>query len=784
MEAPVGSTYEFGPFEVNPLSGELLKYGRRVKVQEQPFRLLVILLENAGHVVSREQIQNRIWQGNTFVDFDSGLRVAVRKLREALGDDAENPRYIETVPKRGYRFIAPAPRTVDPIRKEAEMTSAAVAAPVESPGPKSWSPKSWTRARALLLLLIVASGAGTFLFLARGRRVVTARDTVVLADFANQTGDPVFDDTLRQGMAIELDQSPFLKLVSEERIHQTLSLMGQPADAKLTPAIARELCQREASAAVLDGSIAQIGAQYLLTLKAIDCVNGESLASTQARASDENHVLEALGKTASVIRYKLGESLSAIQKFNTPLEQATTPSLDALKALSSGRRVWFVEGEAGAIPFYKRAIELDPNFALAYAWLGIAFTTLGEPSIGAGYTRRAYELRERTSEPEKYFISAVFHKEVTGDIEKAQQSCKLWKQDYPRSDMPHTYLAGAIYPIIGQYEKASEEAREAITLKPDSPISYAFLMFADIALLRLDEAKAAYEQAQQNNLRSSLYPPALYQIAFLQNDPARMARQVAESAGQPGAENELLSLEADTAAYSGRLREARQLSRRAMNSAALAGEKEAAATYLALSALRESLFGNTDEARRLATLATQGSTGRDVQYGTALALAFAGDDRRAQALTADLAKRFPEDTIVQFNYLPTLQARHEVTRRKTAEAMERLSAATRYELGQSTESTYGWTALYPVFVRGEVYLAARKGREAAAEFQKILDHRGVVVNQPMGALAHLQIGRAYAMQAETLKAKAAYQDFLTLWKDADPDISVLKQAKAEYGKLQ
>jgi tetratricopeptide (TPR) repeat protein len=568
------------------------------------------------------------------------------------------------------------------------------------------------------MFLLIASGASAFLFLTRGRTVVTAKDTVVLADFANQTGDPVFDDTLRQGMAIELDQSPFLKLVSEERIHQTLSLMGQPADAKLTPAIARELCQREGSAAVLDGSIAQIGAQYLLTLKAIECANGESLASTETRATDKNHLLEALGKTASAIRYKLGESLSAVQKFNTPLEQATTPSLEALKALSSGRKVWFVEGEAGAIPFYKRAIELDPNFALAYAWLGISFTTLGEPSVGARYTRRAYELRERTSEPEKYLISAAFHKEVTGDIEKAQQSCKLWKEDYPRSDLPHTYLAGAIYPVTGQYEKASEEANEAIALKPDSPISYAFLMAADIPLLRLNEARATYEQAQQNKLRSPLFPPALYQIAFLQNDAATMAQQVAESAGQPGAEDELLSLEADTAAYSGRLREARQLSRRAINSANIAREKEAAATYLALSALREALFGNTNEARRLVMPASQGSMGRDVQYGTALALAFAGDDRQAQAVTADLAKRFPEDTIVQFNYLPALRARHAVVRSKAAEAIDDLSTTAPYELGQSTASTYGWTALYPIFVRGEVYLATRKGRKQPRSFKR------------------------------------------------------------------
>jgi eukaryotic-like serine/threonine-protein kinase len=637
MEAPVGSTYEFGPFEVNPASGELLKYGRRVKVQEQPFRLLVILLENAGHVVTREQIQNHIWEGNTFVDFDSSLRVAVRKLREALGDDAENPRYIETIPKRGYRFIAPAPRTAEPIRREAEMTPAAAPAPAESPGSKRWP---W--ALALLLLLLIASGAGTVLFLARDRRVVSAKDTVVLGDFANQTGDPVFDETLRQGLEIELEQSPFLKLISEERIHQTLSLMGQPPDAKLTPAIARELCQREASAAVLDGSIAQIGAQYLLTLKAIDCVNGESLASTETRASDKNHVLEALGTTASVIRYKLGESLSAVQKFNTPLEEATTPSLEALKALSSGRREWIAKGKPDAIPFYRRAIELDPDFALAYAWLGVAYTTLGESSVASGYTRKAYDLRERTSEPEKYFISAVFYKEVTGNLEKAQQSCKFWEQDYPRSEMPHTYLTGAIYPAIGQYGKAAEEAREAIALKPDLPIAYAFLMFAGTALLRFDEAKAAFEQARQLKLYSPLYTPALYQLAFLQNDGAKMAQQVAESVGQPGAEDELLGLEADTAAYSGRLREARQFSRRAMTAAEMAKEDEAAATYLASSAVREALFGKTEEARRVATLATERSTARDVQYGAALALLFAGDDRRAQAPGDDLGIGFPK----------------------------------------------------------------------------------------------------------------------------------------------
>ena len=563
-------------------------------------------------------------------------------------------------------------------------------------------------------------------------------------------------------------------------------MMSQKPDEKLTPEIAREICQRTASAAVLYGSIAQIGTRYLLTVKAVNCVSGETLASAEAQASDKNRVLDALGKTAPEIRNKLGESLTTVQKFDTPLELATTPSLEALKALSSGRNVWLSGGEAAAIPFYKRAIELDPNFALAYAWLGVAYTSIGESSIAAGDTRKAYELRDRTSEPEKYFISAIFHKEVTGDIDQAEESCKLWIDAYPRSELPHVYLSGAIYPVTGQYKKAAEEAIEAIRLKPDFPISYAFLMFADISLDRLDEAKVAYGQALERKLHNTFYsyPLALYQIAFLQNDAAGMARQVAGSADQPGVEDELLSLEADTAAYAGRLKDAREFSRRAIDSAERSGEKETAATYFALSGLREALFGNLDEARRHADLAMGRSTGRDVQYGAALAFAYAGDDGRAQALADDMGKRFPEDTLVRFNYLPTLRAELAVSRGNASEALKNLRAATPYELGQSTAIAYGWAALYPVFVRGEAYLTAHQASEAEVEFQKILDHRGIVLNDLIGALARLQIGRAYAMQGDTAKAKAAYLDFLALWKDADPDIPILQQAKAEYAKLK
>ncbi len=646
-----------------------------------------------------------------------------------------------------------------------------------------WKSLRWGAiAGAIILLIGLALGGRLFNF--RKVHALTDRDTIILADFTNTTGDTVFDGTLRQGLSVQLEQSPFLSIFSDQKIQQTLQMMDQAPDAKLTPQLTREICQRTASAGVLEGSIAQIGSQYLLTLKAVNCVSGESLASTEALASDKNHVLDALGTTASEIRNKLGESLSTVQTLDTPLEQATTPSLEALKAFSSGIKVSNTTGSSAAIPFFKQAIELDPNFALAYARLGIAYTSIGEPRIAADYTRKAYGLRDRTSEPEKYFISAIFHKEVTGNIEQAVQSCKLWIQAYPRSEIPHTYLAGAIYPVIGQYEKAVEEARESVRLKPDSPVPYAFLMFNYTAMNRLDEAKAAYGQALERKLHNSFYPLALYHIAFLQRHAAGMAQQVARSVGQPAVEDELLSLEADTAAYSGRLREARDLSRQAVDSAERAQEKEVAAMYSALSALREALLGDANEARRRANSAMGRSTGRDMQFGSALALAYAGDDGRAQALADNLGKRFPDDTIVQFNYLPTLRAKSAVNRGNTSEAIETLRAATPYELGQTTFSTYGWNAMYPVFVRGEAYLSAHQGSKAAAEFMKILDHPGIVVNQPIGALAHLGLARAYVSQGDTAKAKAAYQDFPTLWKDADPDIPIFIAAKAEYAKLQ
>jgi eukaryotic-like serine/threonine-protein kinase len=707
------------------------------------------------------------------------------KLEEVINKALEKDRKL--------RYQSAADIRTDLQRLKRDTDSGRTVVPGETTAKAARKSIRWLAIPAATIFVIVLA-VGAWLLFSRKAHALTDRDTIVLADFTNTTGDPVFDGTLRQGLSIQLEQSPFLSIISDQQIQQTLKLMGQRPDAKLTPDIARELCQRTGSAAVLDGSIAQIGTQYLLTVKAANCSNGESLASTETQASDKNHVLDALGKAAWDIRNKLGESLSTVQRFDTPLDQATTRSLEALKAFSSGRRVLSAAGSAAAIPFFKHAIELDPNFALAYAMLGRVYGDIGESGKAADYTRKAYELRDRTSEAEKYFITASFHITATGNMEKAQQDCDLWTEAYPRSEMPHTYLAGIILPQLGEYERGVNEASEAIPLNPDFPVSYDVLMFNYIALDRLDDAKATYRQAVERKLQSiSFLHISPYQLAFLQNDVAGMATQVEWSAGKPPAENELLGLEADTAAYSGRLRQAEEFSRRAVDSADQAREKEAAATYVVLAGLREALFGNAEEARRRASLAVNRSASRDVQYGAALSFAFARDILRAQALADDLSKRFPEDTIVQFNYLPTLHAKLALGRGNASGAIESVREAAPYELGETTNSTYGWTALYPVYVRGEAYLAAHQGGEAAAEFQKILNHRGIVVNDPIGALARLQLGRAYALQAESLgtggdaaraKARAAYRDFLTLWKDADPNIPILKQAKAEYAKLR
>jgi eukaryotic-like serine/threonine-protein kinase len=764
LESRTPLILRFGTFDVDVRAGEVRKQGKRIKLQEQPFHVLTVLLQRPGEVVTREELRSQNWPADTFVDFDNSLNTAINKLREALGDSADNPRFIETLPRRGYRFIAPVTGV--------DGTTRGAAVGVSAP----WRQSSRKIVVTAAIALLVAGIAGGLLWRARQARHLTEKDTIVLGDFANSTGDPVFDGTLREGLSVQLEQSPFLSLVSGEGIQQTLQMMGQPANVRLTPQIVREVCQRTNSRAALDGSIALIGTRYDLILKAVSCANGDLLASTEAQANDKSHVLDALGKAASEMRRKLGESLSTVQKYNTPLEQATTPSLEALQAFSLGVKATF-EGDLAAVAFFQHAIQLDPNFAAAYDAMGSENQWIGT-ALAVENIRKAFELRTRVSEREKLIIEGDYYYVAIGDFMKARQSFILGEQIYPREVNFRSSLGG-LYNALGQYEAGLREYQEAVRLAP-SPITYRFLVYTYLLLNRDEDAAALAREAHGKGLDSSL-GPILYSLAFYRNDTAEMSRQVAAWAGKSEQEYLLLALQADTAAYFGHLGRARELSRQASNSAKRAGENEASATYEAVAGLREGLFGNANQAGQRTALAKERSGGPDKYYAVVLALAYAEDG--SQGLADNFNEGFPENTVVQFNYLPTLRARLALSHANPQQALDALEVAAPYELGLPTLWFYNWPNLYPVYVRGEAYLAAHRGNEAAAEFQKILDHRGIVLNEPIGALAHLQLGRAYALQGDIAKSRAAYQDFLTLWKDADPDVPVLKQAKAEYAKL-
>jgi DNA-binding winged helix-turn-helix (wHTH) protein/tetratricopeptide (TPR) repeat protein len=753
----------FGVFEVDVRSGELRKQGVRIKLQEQPFHVLAVLLQRPGEVITREELRSHNWPANIFVDFDNSLNTAINKLREALGDSADNPRFIETLPRRGYRFITP----VTSEDREASATGAAAVS----------DKRAWKTAAIMAGVLAAAVSAGGLYWRSHRSPKLTEKDTIVLGDFTNTTGDPVFDGTLREGLSVELEQSPFLSLESEEGIQQTLRMMGQPTNVRLTPQIAREVCQRTNSTAALDGSIALIGTRYNLILKAVNCVNGELLESTEAQASDKSHVLDALGKVALEMRRRLGESLSTVQKYNTPLEQATTPSLEALQAFSLGVKAQFAGDDVAPVAFFQSAIQLDPNFAAAYDAMGTETEVIGT-ALAVENIRKAFELRTRVSEREKLIIEGDYYNFVTGDLMKAQQSYILGEQIYPR-EVTFRESLGVLYNALGQYESGLREHQEAVRLAPSS-ITYRYLIYTYLSLNRDEDAAALAREAHGKGLDSGL-ETTLYSLSFYRNDTAEMSRQVAAWAGKPG-QDLLLALEADTVAYFGHLGRARELSRQASSSAKRAGENETSATYEAVAALREGLFGNAIQAGQRTALAKERSGGPDKYYAVALALAYTGDG--SQGLADNFNESFPENTVVQFNYLPTLRARLALSHANPQQALDTLEVVPPYELGLPSLWFYNWPNLYPVYVRGEAYLAAHRGGEAATEFQKILDHRGIVLNEPIGALAHLQLGHAYALQGDTAKARAAYQDFLTLWKDADPDIPILKQAKAEYAKLQ
>ena len=623
---------------------------------------------------------------------------------------------------------------------------------------------------AILATVLVFVG---WLVFSKRTQALTDKDTILLVDFTNSTGDSVFDGTLRQGLSVQLEQSPFLSIVSDQKIQQTLQMMGQKPDTKLAPETARELCQRVESKAYIDGSITKLGGNYVIGLQAVNCRTGDSLAQQQVQAVRKEDVLKVLSEASTNLRGKLGESLSTVEKFDLPLEQATTSSLEALQAFSLGSKSQVERGDdVGAVPFFERAIRIDPNFAMAYAWLAVCQSNIGEHNSAAETSRKAYELRGRVSEREKLIIESLYNEFVTGNLEKSRRTYELWTQTYPRDFVARGNLAAAYFDV-GQFDNALREFREVLRLAPESALAYNDLIDCYLALNRVEEARAAVQEAHAKRVDSDGLHYKLYRIAFLKNDSSGMAQQVAWAKGRPGAEATLLAYEADTAAYSGQLRRARELSQHAVTLAEQAAEKETAAGLEADAILREALFGNALEAKRRAG-GLRPLTGRDVQYEVAISLVLVGDVAGAQALMGELARRFPEDTVVQFISLPTIRGQLALSEKEYRRVIELLQATSSYEL----------VTLYPAYVRGQAYLGSHQGRQAVDEFQKIIDHRGIVLNDPIGALTHLHLGRAYVLQGDTVKAKIAYEDFLALWKDADPDIPILKQAKAEYAKLQ
>ena len=643
--------------------------------------------------------------------------------------------------------------------------------------------RSWTLP-ALACLVMIALASGVYLHSHRAH-VLTEKDTIVLADFANTTGDAVFDGTVRQGMAVQLEQSPFLSVIADERMQRVLRLMGQPPDARLTPEIARDVCERTGSAAVLDGTITSLGSRYVLGLRARDCRTGNVLVEEQVQAAKKEGVLNALGEIASKFRSRVGESLTTVQKHNTPLAEATTSSLEALKSYSAGWTISASKGTGAAIPFFKRAIDLDPKFASAYAALGLMYGDGGESALAAENTSRAYELRERASDGEKFFITAYYDGRVTGNLEKAEQTCELWAQTYPRVSLPHGFLAGFIDPASGRYEKSIEESQKVIEIDPDAVFAYDILASDYLALERMEEAEKAMNMVAARKLESPQFIARRYDMAFLKGDSAGMEREVSLARAEPGGEGRIANHEAFALAYTGHLQQARQKSRSAMEVAEQAAHRERAGIFEAGAALRDAFFGNAAAARVSAKAALQLSNDREVEYGAGLALAISGDSSLSLTLAEDLGKSFPEDTSVRFSYLPALQAMLVLNQGKPTKALELLQAAAPYELGSHRSSFVGlFGNLYPTYVRGEAYLAAHRGVEAAAEFRKILEHRGIVSSDPIGVLAFLQLARAYVMSGDRTHAKSAYEDFLKLWKDADPDIPILKQAKAEYATMQ
>jgi serine/threonine protein kinase/tetratricopeptide (TPR) repeat protein len=612
---------------------------------------------------------------------------------------------------------------------------------------------------------------------------LTDRDTIVLANFSNKTGDPDFDETLRQGLTVELEQSPYLSLIPDRRVQETLRLMGRPPDSQMTGDVAREVCERTFSAAVLEGSISKFGSRYLLGLRATNCRTGELFDDQQVQVARKEDVLNALGQVASTFRRKAGESLASVKEHASTLVEATTPSLEAWKLYTAAGKMGLSENNEGAVPLLQRAIQLDPKFAMAYAMLGANYGDMWEPDLATESIRKAYELRDHTSEPERLFITLSYHMKVTGNLEEAQRTGELWQKTYPRA-LDAFGLTSWAYQCAGKFEKSVEACKRAIEINPNWAPGPVNLAWTYLALERYTDAERTVQQAAERKL---VVPDLLilpYFLAFYKGDRAGMERAAAQAKNSPGGADWITNTEASVLAYEGHVQQARTMTRRARDLAEQAHQTERAAMFEAGAAVREALFGNAPAAKQRAQAALELSKNRDVEYGAAFALASAGDSVKSRVLADDLNKRFPEDTCVRFTYLPVVRAIIALNGGHSSDAIELLKGAEPYDVAFTCSWFGSFGSLYSPYVRGEAYLASHRYPEAAGEFQKVLGHPGIVFTDPVRVTAHIRLGLTLAMSGDKAKAKAAFQDFLALWKGADSDIPILNEGKAEYAKVQ
>jgi len=755
----------FGVFEASLPSGELRKHGLLIRVPAQPFKILTILLEHPGEVVTRDELRRSLWSAETFVDFEHSLNSAIKKLREALGDSAENPRYIETLPRLGYRFIAP----VSSAGPDATVETAPepVSAPaVPHSGYRVADPKFLAAAAVLLAL----SGV-VWYTISHRPPPLAEQDAIVLADFENRTGDPAFDGTLKQVLEVEISQSPYLNILPDQDVRQTLESMRRRADQPITKQVGLEICQRNSAKAMVSGSIAGVGNRYVLTLEALNCATGGVFAAAKAEVESKERVLRALDDCTAKIRRTLGESLASIRKFGVPMEQATTSSLDALKMFALGDELRRQGKVAESIPLFQRASELDPQFTLAYGRLGAAYANLNESGLAKQYLGKAFELRQRTSERERLYLTSRYYENVTGEAGKAIDNYEIWRNAYPRDWVPVNNLANK-YTAVGQYEKAIEAAQEAVRLNPNHAFPYEVLARAYKRATRFAEAKSISETAISKHLERWGLHGILYQIAFAEGDAGAMRGEAEWGIGK-STEDETLMDEALGAATAGRLRDSRELFGRAFAMARKNGLPDNAASAVVSQGSIEAAFHNFREAKERANAALA-LEGDQASEDAALVLARSGDLTRAESLSDDLLRRYPLDTIVNEVSVPEIRAEMDIRRGQPAHAVDLLRTAAPFELRDFTVP----------YIRGEAYLSARMGTDAAREFQKIVKNQGVDPISPYYPLAHKGLAQAYALQGDNAGSRREYEEFFALWKDADANIPVLREARSAYSGLK